>query len=148
MPVEFDNWVFWLLGISGFCCSLSALIDAYRNVKAKKWNKAFGKVKDVGISQDTIEDESYSSSIKYVYEVKGKRYMGSSMFHGSGDFTSKKYAKKQVSEYSIDETIEVYYCPKRPEKSVLQTGYVPAYTRSIVLGLCVVLYSIYRVIYG
>ncbi len=68
----------------------------------------------------------YSVTIRYEYEVDGRRHIGSRvgfcrLGSGSGSFVRKKMSRL-IKKYPEGATVPVHYHPSNPNKAVLETG--------------------------
>ena len=65
----------------------------------------------------------YNAKIKYQYSINGILYTGSRVsicVMGNG---SKSWALSYLQKYPVGKKVKVYYCPRFPGISILQTGF-------------------------
>ena len=93
------------------------LREIYILIKCQKWPSIEGKVIDSGVIDGGME-EAYTASIKYEYEINGKRYKSRRIAFLRW-WGSEKYAKKIIDKYSQNKFISIYYNPNKPKQSVI-----------------------------
>lgn len=67
-------------------------------------------------------DYKYVPMISYTYEVAGKRYEGDVIQFGLTEAASRSVAEQTIKPYPVGGKVKVFYDPKDPKKSVLETS--------------------------
>ncbi len=92
---------------------------------SKEWSLTHGKVVVSKIQSEISGGKSmYFADIHYDYTVDGKDYRNSGVSVASeGTSTSsKRSVTRTIRKYPEDSEVKVYYNPKNPQESVLETG--------------------------
>ncbi|KXK14628.1 MAG: hypothetical protein UZ14_CFX002001053 [Chloroflexi bacterium OLB14] len=100
---------------------------AYRSFEKYSWSETKGKVTNLTYFESVASDEA-SSYYDYEYTVDGVTYTGSDGDHGTRTSVSKPPAQ--------GETITVYYNPKDPSESLVNTNYSDALSDAVIWTLC------------
>ncbi len=110
-----------LFGILILCILFSTITQGFAS---KQWKKTKGKINTL-----SIKNSGWAIEIicEYFYDIEGISYNGQ---RGSFSFTSNKTcksrreAKKVLEEFesSVDKKVDVYYNPKNPKESTLESG--------------------------
>ncbi|MDH4276252.1 MAG: DUF3592 domain-containing protein [Gammaproteobacteria bacterium] len=95
--------------------------------EASLWPKVAGKVLEVK-SGSYFSYYSSGSRILYHYAIDGVTYAGERIAFGGGN----------VSAYTTDQTVDVYYNPDNKSEAVLETGVRLAYYFWILLSVALV----------
>ncbi|MGB3493803.1 MAG: DUF3592 domain-containing protein [Elainellaceae cyanobacterium] len=128
-----------ILGLAFFLIASGAALSIFGLSFLKEahvsqgWPVAQGDVKAVNINRDRITDSrppayTYSYTVIYTYEVEGTRYQNDRYSLGSGPTASRTYRKQQNAiaaakeNYTIGQSIDVYYNPNSPADTVLKPG--------------------------
>lgn len=61
-------------------------------------------------------------TVRYAYEVAGKRHEGDRIQFGLTEAASKSVAEQTIKPYPVGGKVNVFYDPKDPAKSVLETS--------------------------
>jgi hypothetical protein len=88
----------------------------------------------------------YKAEVKYQYIIKGKEYFSERIYYG--DYIGKNRSsgpKSIVEKYSKGEKIPVYYNPKHPSSSVLETGINSVIYRELFIGILFLALSVFMV---
>lgn len=88
-----------------------------------RWPITEGLITDSRKVLEDIQTERYSVRVHYKYSVRGKEYENNTL---SLDQTTECYSHAAaivfLEKYPKGKTVEVYYNPKKPGMSVLETG--------------------------
>lgn len=125
--MQFQNFFFnnsiWII-ICAFLLYLigKILVDIYLADKSEHWPTAEGKILESTIQKHHEGNyfASYSTHIKYVYEVDGQQYKGSRISFGSV-LGFKSIAQEYHRRYREGREIIIYYHPNKPSLATLET---------------------------
>lgn len=127
--------------------------DFFLYIFSKKWSTAKGKV--IKSYLETIKDEGvfYKANIVYIYEAGNKKYKSDSICFGYSRSDSFSSHNKYVQMFPKDSEITIYYCSKKPEKSVIipvlnknvYITFIISLTMSVSTTLLFVLYLLFYV---
>lgn len=67
-------------------------------------------------------DEYFGVEVRYDYEVRGKKYIGTRLSFGDDDFPDYDSAIHALHGVAAGRAVQVYYDPLRPQRAVLRTG--------------------------
>ena len=85
----------------------------------------------------------YKAAIQYKYTIGEKEYFSNRIFYGNNILkTFPKSVKNLVTKYAKGEKVIVYYNPRYPNMSVLETGVHAVIYRALFTGLLLLLSSI------
>lgn len=120
----FIGVVFIIIGyIVTFEFGLPILKDAKESVE---WPNTSGTIihSQLVKSRSKKKKTSYSASIEYTYTVNNENYVGSTISFGTDNMSSSNAssATSRVKKYKEGSTIDIYFSPDTPEKSVLEPG--------------------------
>ena len=94
--------------------------------KSVAWPTTTGIIISSGIKSSSGNDgvTTYRPSVKFSYQVHGRKFTGNKIFFGDGDIYSSNYnyAKKVVKQYAKQTIVQVSYNSENPKQSVLETG--------------------------
>jgi hypothetical protein len=123
--------VIFLIGLYGL---VQVMIAWRKGTRTVQWPTVEGVVTSIGVEK-TRKDASnighgngpkvtfYKPRIAYSYEIQGKRFIGKRVQYGMAKRQRvKSLAQQAICAYSVHQTVRVYYDPKDPKESVLQTG--------------------------
>ena len=116
--------------------------------QTKKWVAVESIIDDskLEVMNEELGNDSgvlYITTIKYQYMVEGIMYSSKKIF--IGDHVRKFFhhsAKALINKYAKGKTVLVYYNPKRPNKSVLETGVHTEIYRVLFVGILFLLLSV------
>lgn len=100
---------------------------AYRSFEKYSWSETKGKVTHSTYFESVTEDKA-NSYYDYEYTVDGVTYTGSDGEHGTRTSVSKPPAKGT--------SITVYYNPKNPSESLVNTNYSNTLSDAVIWTLC------------
>lgn len=63
----------------------------------------------------SFEDQSTSPYVTYVFTVSDRQYTGGRVSFG--------FSSRVLERYHVGQTVQVYYSPENPERSVLEPGF-------------------------
>lgn len=125
-----DTLIIIMLGLMAFIFSIYQIFVLIKSDKTKNWNVTEGRIEESEIieSLEPLADshrmiKNYSNKIVYSYLVEGVKYHSCTVFIGDKIFLSTKdFTERLKLKYKVSKKILVYYNPKNPKKSVLETG--------------------------
>lgn len=129
----------------GFWCA----VQLVRGRRSMAWATVIGKVSSREVVSRVAEGEGfaveYSPRIRYTYVVDGTQFENSSGIHSLlEEWGSKTWAEETVRRFDSD-SVDVFFDPNNPSKSVLQRGVsrsyywmIPCCLVLIVVGLAMV----------
>jgi hypothetical protein len=152
------EWLFLFIGFSlvslggaglGMWVLVRCLLAAARGIKSKSWPTVEGTTNTSRI----VEAEDCDSGggnrivighildIEYSYKIAGKKYTSRQVSIGDEfrRFGSKERAEEMWAKYSTSTKVKVYYDPKRPRLSILETGFKP---KTIIWGFVLGMFDI------
>jgi len=141
-----QSFLFKILWLS-MCLSgiLFELYAWYFAKKSKLWPTTEGTILNAYIDSQVDEDsdETYSPKVKYSYRVNGVLYQSKRLFFGSMNSSDYSQASDSLFNININTKVTVYYDPKKPQRSVLQTGsgQIKLYTVVIWFGLLAIYFK-------
>ncbi|MFN6944440.1 MAG: DUF3592 domain-containing protein [Cytophagaceae bacterium] len=92
-----------------------------KGYQSYNWSKTTGRIIQ-SKKQKNADPEAggYEYSINYSFVINDKTYKSDRIFYGTFDFDLIDYQKR----YYINQEVNVYYNPLKPEESVLENGIV------------------------
>jgi hypothetical protein len=134
-----------LAGIGTWGLVLSLLAIA-RGLKSKSWPTVEATINISRLSEWQDADSGgvgigtikYAADIEYSYEFNGVKHTSnriSSIGDGFWRFGSKERAEEIRAKYPSGGKVKVYCNPKRPQLSILETGFKPKIIIWLVLGI-------------
>lgn len=114
-------FLFFLLLLLGWFTY--SVIGDIKALQTYSWPKTRGTVISSEIKRGTSSKGSpkYSPLITYSYQIGTEEYQ-SNRYSSTNARGTSDWARQVVSRYPANRTITVYYNPKEPNKSVLETG--------------------------
>lgn len=86
------------------------------------------------------DSSDYLLTIQYRYQVEGKEYIGDTITAGFPNIVDRlSTAENLLKEYPVGKEVSVYYNPKSPSDSSLQTGKVIPIAGYFLIGFIVFL---------
>lgn len=76
----------------------------------------------VTVGRDSEGDPTYAFSVRYVYEVEGRRYESTQTGYSAWSTSSQRFAERMAASYPEQSTVPVYYRPGAPGDAVLLRG--------------------------
>jgi hypothetical protein len=135
LGLTLNSWAIFTL----ICLCLSFLIlkhpaeDLILGIKSRSWPTVQGTITsaradfhagDSGSPYHEAQADSYEALVKYKYQIDGINYLSNRLRFGSTRYYfSRKSAEKILSPYYGGKSVEVYYHPRKPRISTLQTGF-------------------------
>jgi hypothetical protein len=127
-----NNSIFDLLSIFvGFIVILflirNYLLSLWYSTICKKWPSVIGKItitphiEDTWSSNSSHMESGSSVHLKYEYEVDGEKYDGNNISFKISVINNPVLARKMAEMYEKGEEVDIYYHPKKPYISVLNT---------------------------
>ncbi len=107
-----------LIGLTGSCLVLSGTDEIGRSLAKQKWHETKGLV----IRSEVIGEGAYRPNIVYQFDVENRTFTDSTALSPpsfGGRNARRKAAETKVANYSVGDTVYVYYNPVNPEESVL-----------------------------
>jgi hypothetical protein len=94
--------------------------------RSKRWPTVCGTIHDSSIRTitghgDVTDLDFYHPYIYYHYEINGKEYINLDIVHSLVSDEGK--ARQLVTEYKVGMKVSVFYNPKKPKESTLNTSY-------------------------
>jgi len=133
------------LAMAGFFMVLTGGTSAYEAYSSQFWPKTTAEVitSRVDTRSDAYGNRTYRSKIKYAYavnqlEIAGEYFTGERV--GIDPFPptdSRAIAEAELVGYPKGELVDVYYNPKRPQRSVLEPSFSLSKLIYPVVGLLV-----------
>lgn len=123
-----------LAGATFTCIGAYHIVRAFR---ARKWPKVLGKIDATNVIRtDRLRGAlNFSEYVRYRYAVNGTSYVNDRMQFGvhsipmtslsdkpASDAETRALAAKLANEYRVHSPITVYYNPRRPGDSTLDTS--------------------------
>ena len=84
----------------------------------RKWASAHGKVLESRLN--IVSGDSFEPYVKYSYTADGKNYTNDKISPVNYLTEEENAAKKVISPYWVDATVNVFYDPNDPSRSVLE----------------------------
>ena len=120
----------WIFSGAGLFCvgSFFLYIGAVDMILAREsvdWPYVTGRITESKVHRwgsDRDKKKSYSPIIRYSYEVNGVSYKNNIISYELGTGGGRHHAHKIVAKYPKGSGVKVYYRPKDPSKSLLETG--------------------------
>jgi hypothetical protein len=105
--------------------------------------KASVEAETSGSGKDQTTD--FYPSVKYTYEIDGKRFTGHRVtwMQTDSEYSSTAKAKAQLAKYPVGKAVTVYYNPEKPGEAVLKRGSGSGSLDYLLLGVAVVLVSLF-----
>jgi len=114
-----------MLAVYGF----SRVRAALRARASEQWPTVQGKIltcavrrEVLGLGRDGIHFGGYAPVVRYAYSVDGVDYVGNRVTFGKLVFGDSALAERYCDTYERGQLIDIYYCPRKPELSVLRAG--------------------------
>lgn len=91
---------------------------------SKKWPTVQGTITSSGtVLMNTLQGgPATAASVKYEYEVEGKKYSADRISMGQYGTGGGGHAKAEAAKYPEGKTVEVHYDPQNPSQAVLEPG--------------------------
>ena len=104
--------------------SYLALGGVARQLRSMGYPRVQGTIAHSGmvVTRDSDGDPSYRFSVRYVYEVEGRRYEGTEARYSAWSTVSQSVAEELVERFPEKATVPVYYRPGAPGDAVLLKG--------------------------
>ena len=137
-----------LIGVFGLL-GIVAAVWSWRNMSKGARTESWPKVDALVItSKPSVEKNNLMPLIEYSYTVDNKAYTDTLKL-ASGDVQMPGHAENFVEKYPLNSSIEIFYDPKNPSFTTLETGarsddVFIFWTAIIALALCTI-YTIYNV---
>ena len=111
---------------------------------SQSWRKHQAKVLDVYVNvRDDEDTQQACPKVKYTYHISGRKFISSKLAYGylwSYNFAN---AITHVKGINVGKEIEIYINPKKPQQSVVITGYVGNFVlRFVILVVILVVLSV------
>ncbi len=132
-------------GGAGIWCLVKTFSSGLLGIKSKSWPTVEGNIttseteKMEGEDTEGIRLVAYKPNIRYSYTVSGVQYTSSRISFEGIKTSGKIAAKEMLARYPIGKQITVYYNPRNPQQSTLQTNYPQ---KDLIAGLCIGLFFI------
>jgi hypothetical protein len=100
--------------------------QVYRGVASSSWPSAAGVVRSSALESRLGQKgkSTYRASVRYDYEVEGRRFAGTRVAFGGDWWTSNRsHAQGVVARYPAGCRVTVRYLPSDPEVAVLEPGF-------------------------
>lgn len=113
------------------------------------WPKTDGTVtssKVVHSEGATVASNHYQPVVEYSYTVGGKEYLGNNIVIGPTG-TLPWLAKREVDQYPVGSSVQVYYKPQDHSEAVLNPGVTKSINGTIAVGLILVGIGIVQLFY-
>ncbi len=112
-----------LLGFAYF-----VFISVPRTLSTKSWPTTTGRVTASKLREERrLSNGSsipvYSADITYAYEVDHKEYSSTKIKWVDHNSTSKRHHQEVLKKYPIDQSVTVFFNPKKPSISLLEPGF-------------------------
>jgi hypothetical protein len=125
--VKGGKWFLRMFLVVFISAGLVMTIFGVSNIRTAKdsetWPSKEGVILESKISINEGDDSTtYGADVVYEYEVKNQTYKGDKVTFGEVSTSSRSRARKVVRRYPSGKKIAVFYDPKDPETSVLETG--------------------------
>jgi len=151
--MDFTRLIMYLVFFGG---GLFMIVNAFlQKSKASKaaesWQKTQGVVQSSELSVRHRPDSDGSSSTQYYprvvynYQVKGTNYTNNALTFGKAN-TSKKKANLAVAKYPAGASVQVYYDPADPTKSVLETE-ARGFVGNLLMGVLLIVVGVVTIIF-
>ena len=112
--------LFWTAGTLFF--DYTCAKGLYQQHSSKQYASTEGQVVSSGVDTSRDSDgSSYTPKIHYRYQVKGREYHGERIRYGTA-FNTYTLAHAFAAQHPALSTVTVYYDPRNPSESLLQTG--------------------------
>ena len=111
--------------------------------RSKNWKTTEGVV--IGSKMREILDEgsSYYTDIQYRYVIEEEEYCSNRVFYGNNIGKNLPFSSKAlVNKYVKGKKVIVYYNPRNPNESVLETGVHAVVYRALFTGILFLLLSV------
>jgi hypothetical protein len=124
--------IFFVVGVGVLWWGIQDSRSAFKSVR---WPSVNGTVISSYVSESSDDDgTTYGADVQYDYVVNDQAHTGDRVSHGDVSTGDPSYAQKIVARYSEGQSVNVYYDPTDPAKSVLETGFTPGLLLPLGLG--------------
>jgi len=91
---------------------------------SRGWPEARGVIESAEVTSrsDGHEQRLYGASVRYRYDVAGKRYTGERVSYESGQSPQREIAEGVIRRYAPGTEVAVRFDPANPAKAVLEPG--------------------------
>jgi hypothetical protein len=117
-----------------------------RAADSEKWPVVQGVVLETSVAAVREEGrQRFRPSVRYNYEVDGKRYEGSRLQWASEGFRKFTRARRLLDRYRTGNTVKVHYDPSRPATAVLLTGHAGVLRPMHIVASTAAIYTVFTI---
>ena len=111
--------------------------------KSTKWRITEGKIISSEMNEILDGGSSYYADIQYKYTIGEEEYFSDRIFYGNNIGKNLPFSSKTlVNKYVKEKKVIVYYNPRNPNESVLETGVHAVVYRALFSGILFLLLSV------
>lgn len=113
------------------CVTVVTLVPCYvavsgiaRQLRSLQYPSVQGTIahSKVTVGRDSDGDATYGFSVRYAYEVEGRRYESTQHGYSAWSTSSQRFAERMAESFPERSTVPVYYRPGAPGDAVLLRG--------------------------
>jgi len=125
---------------------LAGRLSIRRAADSEKWPVVPGIVLDASVAAVREEGhQRFRPTVRYSYEVDGKRYECSRIQWTAQGFRKYHRARRLLDRYRSGSTVKVHYDPSRPGTAVLQTGHSAVLRPMHIVASTAAIYTVFTI---
>lgn len=130
-----------LLLVIGIAVSVLGFRDLAIAEESRSWPSVQGTVTDARLLKrlDRHHLTKYKAAISYAFTLNGTAYEGRNIGFSSEWVGERSAAELQLAEYPEGKTVDVYYDPNGPDRSVLDRRITAATYGALAIGIATAL---------
>ena len=137
------SWIVNICAGIGIICIIHFIYIFILSKRNENWKITEGEIISSTMQESLDVGAMYKAAIQYKYAIGIKEYFSNRIFYGHYlGKNAPKSIKTLVNKYVKGEKVLVYYNPKHPNKSVLETGVHPIIYQELFAGILFVVLSI------
>ena len=125
---------------------LAGRLNIRRAADSEKWPVVHGVVLESGIAAVRLRRvRRFRPTVRYSYEVDGKRYECSRIQWAAQGFRKYHRARRLLDRYRSGSAVKVHYDPSRPGMAVLQTGHTAVLRPMHIVASTAAIYAVFTI---
>ena len=137
------SWIVNICAGIGIICIIHFIYIFILSKRNKNWKITEGEIISSKMQESLDVGAMYQADIQYKYVIGEKEYFSKRIFYGH--YLGKNFPKSiktLINKYVKGKKVLVYYNPKHPDKSVLETGVHTIIYQELFAGILFVVLSI------